>query len=138
MRSVPDRTLAPVKRISSVLLVAFLLAGCGGGGEKLYSYTHTRACLEAKPFLKVDDKVDFVAGTATAGAFRVHFTYNEATVSFGKTLADANSINLAYHRFHAKNVGVDDIVRQDKNIVVLYKIHPLDGDVIDLTHCFLP
>lgn len=128
-----------MKRILVVASTVAALAGCGGGGgSALYSYDHTRACLEKKPFLKVDNKVDFVAGTATAGAFRVHFTYNEATVSFGKTLDDANSINAAYHRFHAKNVGVDDIVHQDKNIVVLYKIHPLEGDVIDLTHCFLP
>lgn len=115
------------------------LAGCGGGsGQQLYSYDKTRACLESKPFLKVDNKVDFVAGTATAGAFRVRFTYNQATVAFGKTIADADNINAAYHRFHAKNVGINDILHQDKNIVVLYKVHPLEGDVIDLTHCFLP
>ena len=139
MRAVPDRTLATVKRFLVVAGAVFALAGCGGsGGNGLYSYDHTRACLEKKPFLKVDNKVDFVAGTATAGAFRVHFTYNQATVSFGKTVADANNINAAYHRFHAKNVGVDDILYQDKNIVALYKVHPLEGDVIDLTHCYLP
>ena len=40
-----------------------------------------------------------------------------------------------YRRFHAKNVGVEDILRTNSNVVMLWRLHPSDTDASRLTDC---
>ena len=79
--------------------------------------------------------VDFVASTALGGAFVAHLTDNFVTVSFGKTADDANNIADAYRRFSAANVGVEDVLRQQGNAVMLWHVHPSDADAATVTGC---
>ena len=62
-------------------------------------------------------------------------TDNDVTVLFGQDPQEANSLADGYRRFHAKNVGVEDILRTNKNAVMLWKLHPTDADESDLTDC---
>ena len=79
--------------------------------------------------------IDFVASTALGGAFIAHLTDNFVTVSFGKTEADADNIADAYRRFSAANVGVEDVLRQQGNAVMLWHVHPSDPDAAQITGC---
>ena len=57
------------------------------------------------------------------------------TVLFGQNAKEAASLADGYRRFHAKNVGVEDILRTDENVAMLWKLHPKDADAADLTGC---
>jgi hypothetical protein len=118
-----------------VVLVPVLAAGCGGG-PKSYSVTKTRACL-VKKGAKLNRKLDFVASTATGGAFRAVLRDNFVTVAFGETEGDAKQIELAYHRFAFPNVrkGLADVLKRDRNAVMLWHQHPQDANLSLVQAC---
>jgi hypothetical protein len=118
----------------SGLVLAFLLAGCGGSGSHLYTLQKTRSCLTAKHVV-LGGALDFVATTATGGALRAQLAPNFVTVTFGATTADADNIDQAYRSFHASNVGIDDVLREDRNAVMLWHEHPSDADITTITSC---
>ena len=111
--------------------VALLAAGCGKPGD--YSAAKSRACLTGKA--RVSGPHDFVASTATGGAYSAKLADNDVTVAFGESKSDADAINEAYHHFAGKNIGVDDVLRQDRNAVMLWRVHPSDADVSLVTSC---
>ena len=59
----------------------------------------------------------------------------DVTVSFGQTVADANNLDQAYRRFRAENVGIDDVLRQQGNAVMLWHVHPQDLDLSTVANC---
>jgi hypothetical protein len=79
--------------------------------------------------------LDFVASTATGGAFKAHVRHNSVTIVFGKTEADANDINDAYRRFRGRNIGINDVLRQQNNVVMLWRLHPSDSNLTRVTDC---
>jgi hypothetical protein len=123
-----------VKLVAVLILAALLCASCGSGGGKLYSAPKTRSCLAAKG-ITLGGQLDFVATTATGGALKAHLGRNFVTIAFGETRADADSINQAYHRFRSKNVGIEDVLRQEGNAVMLWHEHPSDDDLAQITSC---
>jgi hypothetical protein len=125
-----------VKPLLCLLAVATLAASCGGHGSKLYSRQKTQACLTAKG-VRIGGGLDFVATTATGGAFKAHFAANDVTVVFGASTADADNINQAYHRFHSQNVGIEDVLRQQGNAVLLWHRHPGDADLNQVAACLM-
>ena len=138
-----------MKGYAVIALLCLVVAGCGGGGgggggggsgsgSGLYTRATTERCVKKIPGVKVDAKLDFVASTATGGAFHVASTLNAATVVFGKTIIDANNINAAYHRFRAKNVGIDDVIAQKRNVVMLFRVHPSDPLISGIEGCLSP
>ena len=109
---------------------------CGGGGTKLYTSAATKACLQKNGVaVRPAPASDFVANSATGGAFSATTRGNRVTVSFGETVADAGNIDEAYRRFRAKNVGIDDVLRTQGNAVMLWHLHPLDTDISTITSC---
>jgi hypothetical protein len=124
-----------VRRFPLVLLVLVVaLAGCGSG-TKTYTDSKTRLCLQGHGVQIESANNDIVASTSTGGAFRARFADNAVTVVFGATVNDANNINDAYHKFSGKNVGLDDVLRQQSNVVMLWHLHPLDADITAVTTC---
>jgi hypothetical protein len=116
-----------VKRFSVLIAAVFAVAGCGGSSSAhLYSAPKAKTCLAALN-VKIAPATDFVATTATGGSFRAVFPDNSVTMVFGLTQADADNISDAYRRFHAKNVGIDDVLREDHNAVMLWHFHPADA-----------
>jgi hypothetical protein len=124
------------KPLVAALAVVFVSA-CGSGGTSIYSREATAACLtkaalQPKPVTEADD---FVANSATGGAFSVQLADNRVTVSFGETVADADNLDQAYRRFKATNVGIDDVLRRQGNALMLWHVHPQDADLATITGC---
>jgi hypothetical protein len=119
-----------------VPVLTVVLAGCGKpSSNTTYSLQRTTRCLQSK-HVRLGGQLDFVASTATGGAAKAHLADgNFVTIAFGATLDDANNIAQAYQRFHGKNVGVADILRQDQNAVMVWHEHPSDADLGTVTGC---
>ena len=83
----------------------------------------------------ISETADFVANSATGGAFLVQLVDNRVTVSFGETEADADNIDQAYRRFKAHNVGINDVLRRQGNALMLWHVHPQDSDLATITSC---
>jgi hypothetical protein len=118
----------------SMVLIGLTAAGCGG--SKSYSLEDTKACLKARG-ARIGGKLDFVASTATGGAFVASFGQNSVKVVFGETVGDAEGIELAYDRFALPNVksGLPDVLRRYRNAVTLWHEHPQDSDLALVTGC---
>lgn len=122
-----------MKRLVVLGLVLFACA-CGGGSQADYTAAASSKCLQGQS-VAVSHRVDFVASTALGGSFRAQLSDNFVTVSFGRTAADANNIADAYRRFRAQNVGIEDVLRQEGNAVMLWHLHPSDTDSSTITGC---
>ena len=126
-----------MKGLLALLAAAVVLAGCGSTGMTVYTKDATEACLQKAALTPapIPETTDFVANSATGGAFMVQLVDNRVTVSFGETQADADNIDQAYHRFKSTNVGLDDVLRRQGNAVMLWHVHPLDNDLATITGC---
>ena len=78
-----------MRRAALLLALVVLAAGCGG--TKRYSLAKTRACLAQKG-ARINGKLDFVASTATGGAFRALLRPNFVTIAFGNSENDAKQL----------------------------------------------
>ena len=113
---------------------AVVVAGCGKASPHIYSLAKTKACLQSKQ-VRLGGPLDFVASTATGGAVKAHLSDNFLTLVFGKTVQDADNLDAFYRRVAARNVGIDDVLRQDQNAVMLWHVHPSDADLSLVTGC---
>jgi len=126
-----------VKGLLALLAAVVLITGCGAAGTTTYTKAATEACLRnvgVKP-RPVSETEDFVANSATGGAFVAQLVDNRVTVSFGETEADADNIDQAYRRFKANNVGINDVLRRQGNALMLWHVHPEDNDLATITGC---
>jgi hypothetical protein len=128
-----------VKTFVVIALLAFLVAGCGGGSTtaSVYTLAATKQCLITKQgihrFPLLND--DFVASTASGGALRVRLPDNAVTILFGQSEQEASNLADAYRRFHAKNVGVEDVLRTKGTSVLLWQLHPSAADESNVEDC---
>jgi hypothetical protein len=124
-----------MKRLLVILALSVLATSCGGGGgSSTYTAAPSERCL-TKAGVKVGHNVDFVASTALGGSFRATLADNSVTVALGRTADEGDNLDQAYRRFHAKNVGIDDVLRRQQNAVLLWHVHPSDADVATVTGC---
>jgi hypothetical protein len=117
-----------------VLGAVLFLPACGGSETKQFTPADTRACLVDKG-AKIGGRLDFIASTATGGAFRARLSENSVTVVFGQTEEDARQIESAYERAAAPNVGVADILARRLNVVLLWREHPSDTELEAIADC---
>jgi hypothetical protein len=115
-------------------VAASLLAACGGG-SKTHSEAPTRACLAKDSRVELSNNVDFVASAATGGAFNVRFPTNQVTIVFGEDRKEAGRVVNAYKRFKGENIGLEDVLRVEGNVVMLWGAHPNDDDLETIYDC---
>jgi hypothetical protein len=125
-----------VTRVGCLALVVLLAVACGAQSVKLSKLGPSRACLRAAG-VRTDQNfgADFLATTSTGGAFRAHLGMNFVTVVFSDSVERADGINAGYHRFRQKNVGIEDVLRQQGNVVMLWHEHPSNADQATITNC---
>jgi hypothetical protein len=111
-----------------------LLAGCGG--SSLYTVAKTQSCLASED-AHIGGKLDFVASTATGGAFVATLSDNSVTIVFGAKQKDAADIATAYQRFALPNVrnNIQDVLERYGNAVLLWHLHPASADLALVTGC---
>ena len=111
-----------------------LLSGCGG--QKPYTADKTRDCL-ANENARIGGKLDFVATTATGGAFVATLSDNSVTIAFGAKDLDAADLTRAYQRFAFSNVrnNIRDVLERYRNAVLLWHKHPANADLALVTGC---
>ena len=127
--------MRPFAFVAAVVLL-LAVAGCGVTGE--HSLDKTRSCLEKKGVRIARPTGDFVATTASGGAFRAYLhgrKGNFVTLSFNRDDEEAQRTALGYDRFHGKTFGVEDILFTDHNVTMLWKVHPSDADAKLITGC---
>jgi hypothetical protein len=118
------------------IAVVLLATACGRPGAKTYDATKSRACVAGKQLhVGSPPASDFIASTALGGAFRVKLGGNAVTVSFGSNPTNAQSLDDAYRNVHARNVGIDDVLRMQGNAVMLWQRHPTDDQLAQITDC---
>src|SRR5438105_12005769 len=112
-----------------MLALALLAAGCGG--TSAYSVAKTKNCLQQRGAQVTPPQHDFVATTATGGAFEARLGDNRVWMVFGQNQHDAEQIVLAYQKFALPNVkpGLADVVRRVRNAVMRWQEHPQDADL---------
>jgi hypothetical protein len=119
----------------AVLGVVFL-AGCGG--SSLYTVGKTRSCLSSEAaHIGNITRFDFVASTATGGAFTATLSDNSVTISFGSRESDAADIATAYQRLAFSNVrnNIQHVLERYQNVVLLWHVHPANADLALVTGC---
>jgi hypothetical protein len=125
----------PALALLALLVLALVAAGCGG--TKRYSPAATRACFAHEKGTKLQriPRNDFIARNALGGAISVRMRNNEVTITFGKDDNVAEGIAAAYRRVHGKNIGIEDVLRPQRNAVLLWRAHPSDHDLSLVDSC---
>ena len=60
---------------------------------------------------------------------------NEVTLSFAADRAEAERIVRAYERFKGANIGLEDVLRPNHNVVALWALHPSDAASQTIRDC---
>jgi hypothetical protein len=115
-------------------VIVLVAAGCGS--QSSYTADKTKQCLSAED-ARIGGPLDFVATTATGGAFVAHLGDNWVTLAFGEKPTDAQDIQIAYQRFAFPNVrsNITDVLRRYGNAVLLWHRHPASADLALVTGC---
>ena len=123
-----------------LLPIALVAVAAGCGGTKSYSLEKTRACLTNEEGVRVVGVPgpDFIASAAPGGALRVALARgNRVTISFGRDQKEADRIAEGYRTFAGKGIGkvIADLLRPDRNAVLLWKQHPSPNDLEKVNGC---
>ena len=118
-----------MRRRTLLLVVSALFAVAGCGGEEpptRYALSPTLTCLKRENVRVRTMNLDFVASTAFGGAVNVRFPrrINEVTLAFGESEEDAARLERAYRRFAPKRVRIEDVLRRELNVVLLWGVVP--------------
>ena len=128
-----------MRRTTVLLPLALVVAVAGCGGTKSYSLEKTRACLTKEEGVRLTQvpASDFIAQAAPGGAIRVVVPGNRVTISFGSDQKEADRIAQGYRTFRGKSIGsvIADLLRPDRNAVLLWKQHPSPDDLDLVNGC---
>jgi hypothetical protein len=127
--------MRPQAFLPAVVLAGALVVLVGCGSTSTYDVDKSRACLVRQPGVVVRNKVDFVASTALGGAISVTLGGNEVTLSFAADRTEAERLVRAYQRFRGRNIGLEDVLRANHNLVALWEMHPSDAALETIHDC---
>jgi hypothetical protein len=108
------------------LLLALMAVGAGCGREQpvVFDEPASRQCVRANGLEPTTKGLDFVAESALGGAFRTKVGDKKVVVVFGLTDEDAERTELAYRNFAPKGYAVQDVLRRERNVVMLWSLPP--------------
>jgi hypothetical protein len=121
--------------LSVLMPAAVLVSACGGNSTGLYELEPTRSCLEDSELRPTERKVDFVASTALGGAMRVRIAHNDLSLAFGESEREAERIEQAYKRFAPQRFPIQDVLRRDRNVVMLWGVSPTIDELDAVNRC---
>ena len=107
-----------------LLAVTVVAAGCGREEPVVYDAAASRQCVRESGLNPTTRGLDFVAQSALGGAFRTRVGDKRVVVIFGLTDEDAEQTELAYRNFAPEGYGIQDVLRRDRNVVMLWSLPP--------------
>jgi hypothetical protein len=136
----PGATVARgVQRSLLLIVLASLLAACGGAEPSAYKAGPTATCLRKLGYrvTTVDREVGVVAAAAPNGGLRAFEPGNTVTIAFGANSDDALQIGGAFRRFAPKKLkpNIDDVMRLQKNAVLLWTVTPPEDEMNKVFGC---
>lgn len=129
------------RTLGILLLVALVAAGCGVRNSKPFTAKGSAGCLRSHGFTGVTTnprKVGFIAGFAENGGIRASSpTGNAVTIAF---TADENSVASTEDAFKLRapkrlRPHMSDILRTDRNAVLVWTITPLPDELDTAMRC---
>jgi hypothetical protein len=133
------RPLVPVLGV-----VALLAAGCGARTSAPFTAKSTAACLRQQGFTGVSTatrKVGFIAGFAANGGLTgVSSHGNRVTVAFTASSDEVASTERAFRRSAPPilKAHFSDVLRSNRNAVIVWTTSPSDADASALSGCLKP
>lgn len=128
-----------MRRASTLLCAALLVAGCSSGEPSAYTAGPTAKCLDGKGYkVTTDDaKVGVIAANAPKGGLRANETGNALTIAFGQNSDDALQIAGAFKRFAPRKLKphITDVMRTEKNAVLLWTVTPPQEELDKVLGC---
>jgi hypothetical protein len=127
-------------RLRAVLVLVVALAATGCAAEpSAYKAKPTADCLRDEDFTVVTDRSELgvVEGHTENGGLIVYTDDNAARLAFGANEEDALGIQEGYRRFVSKKVreNIEDVMRTEKNVVLLWTVTPLQEVSDKVTGC---
>ena len=127
-----------------VVLLALLAAGCGARSNTPFTAQGSIACLKSKGFTQVSSspaKVGFIAGFAEHGGIvAVSPANNRVTIAFTKDSTEVPSTEDAFRKAAPAKLRphISDIMRSNRNAVVVWTTTPSSDDDSALNACLKP
>jgi hypothetical protein len=126
-------------RVSILLVLGLLAAGCSSGEPSAYKAEPTAKCLRNHGFdVTTDDsKVGVIAANAPNGGLRMNESGNALTAAFAQNSDDAIQIAAAFKRFAPPKLRphILDVMRTEKNAVLLWTVTPPQAEMDKVFGC---
>jgi hypothetical protein len=126
-------------RVSILLVLGLLAAGCSSGEPSAYKAEPTAKCLRSHGFQVTteDSKVGVIAANAPNGGLRVNEPGNALTAAFAQNSDDAIQIAAAFKKFAPKKLRphILDVMRTEKNAVLLWTVTPPQEEMNKVFAC---
>jgi hypothetical protein len=111
-----------------LVALALLIAGCGDTEPSAYKAEPTAKCLRKDGYRVTTDraKLGIVEANSANGGLLASKPGNALRIAFGASSDDALGIERGFRRFVSKKLlpDVDDVMRTEKNIVLLWTVTP--------------
>jgi hypothetical protein len=137
-----DSIVDLVRRSAPFLLLAALAAaGCGARSSAPFTAKATVACLKKKDFRNVSSsplKVGFIAGfAANGGLVATSPGGNAVTIAFTESADSVSSTEEAFRRHAPPTLRphITDVMRVQRNAVIVWTTSPSDGDESTVEGC---
>ncbi|HET8528717.1 MAG TPA: hypothetical protein VFL60_07395 [Gaiellaceae bacterium] len=124
--------------------VALLAAGCGARSSKPFTAAGTAPCLKKQGFRQVTTggaKVPFIARFAENGGLAATAPDgNEVTIAFTASPDEVDSTGKAFRRNAPPilRAHFSDVLRSNRNAVVVWTTSPSDPDTAAVNGCLRP
>jgi hypothetical protein len=126
-------------RVSILLLLGVLAAGCSSGEPSAYKAEPTAKCLRGHGYevTTEDSKLGVIAANAPNGGLRMNEPGNALTAAFAQNSDDAIQIAAAFKKFAPKKLRphILDVMRTEKNAVLLWTVTPPQEEMNKVFAC---
>ena len=134
----------PVRYVPVLAVLALLAAGCGARSSTPFTAKGTLGCLKAKQFTDATTnpaKLPFIAQFAANGGIEATSPNgNRVTIAFTDSEATVPSTEKAFklHAPRGLRSHISDVMRSNRNAVIVWTTTPASDDESKLEGCLAP
>ena len=133
----------PVRVVPLLAVLALLAAGCGARSSAPFTATATAPCLKKQGFTRVTTgaAVPFIARFAeNGGLVGTAPDGNAVTIAFAASPDEVDSTGKAFRKSAPPilKAHFSDVLRSNRNAVIVWTTSPSDGDTSAVNGCLAP